>query len=535
MMQERDDLRDEVDDELSLQPVLRTLWSYRRTMQMAFSVTLLVCILAALFAYAWAPTERVASLGFQLTFEGADRGEYPNGTKFSSAEMVSSPVLAEVFKSNDLQRYTTFAKFKDAVFVLQSNRDLELLSYEYTAKLSDSKLGPVDRARLEEEFRKKRESLSSAGYSLNMRRNETLLKIPDALLNKILQDTVSTWASLTAEKKGAMRYNIPVLSKNALQKDFFGSEDYIISADLLRTKIERILKTVITMSEIPGASAVRMNAEQLSLADLRANLEDLNRFKVEPLVSLIRSSGLSRNPTRIGEYFEGRLIETQLARTEAEQRVKSLQEALRGYEQTSGGSTPAPAAPASGGSVTPQLTEGFIDRLVQMSTQSIDVDYRQALTKKIIDDGMVLAELNRQAEYYQLMRQSFALVKARADAAIAADLTKRLSQVFDEVARAVDQVQAFYALISQQNLNPDAVVYTVTTPFMVRSTSGLSFATTLLYLFVALMAAVIIIPLACLAHEYFRHWIAPAPAAHEAHAVHGGRPPGSGGGHASGL
>ena len=56
-----------------------------------------------------------------------------------------------------------------------------------------------------------------------------------------------------------MRYNIPVLSKNALQKDFLASEDYIISADILRTKIERILKSVAAMAEIPGASAVRMN------------------------------------------------------------------------------------------------------------------------------------------------------------------------------------------------------------------------------------------------------------------------------------
>ena len=45
--------------------------------------------------------------------------------------------------------------------------------------------------------------------------------------------------------------------------------------------------------------------------------------------------------------------------------------------------------------MTPQLSESFIDKLVQMSTQSIDVDYRRALTKRIIDDGMVLAELKR--------------------------------------------------------------------------------------------------------------------------------------------
>ena len=114
-----------------------------------------------------------------------------------------------------------------------------------------------------------------------------------------------------------------IKSPRLLQKDFLASEDYIISADILRTKIERILKSVVAMTEIPGASAVRMT-DQVGLADLRANLEDLNRFKVEPLISLIRESGLSRNPSRIGQYFEGRLVEVQLARTEAEQRIKSM-------------------------------------------------------------------------------------------------------------------------------------------------------------------------------------------------------------------
>jgi hypothetical protein len=531
MNEERDDLRAEVDEALSLQPVLRTLWSYRRVIELSLAVVVLCCVVVALFAYAWAPKERIASLGFQLAFEGADRGEYPNGTKFSSAELASTPVLAEVFRANDLQRYTDFGKFKDAVFVLQTNRDLELLSYEYTAKLSDSKLGPVDRARLEEEFRKKRESLSSAGYSLNIRRQERLLTIPDSLLSKILQDTLSTWATHTAAKKGAMRYNIPVLSRNALQKDFFASEDYIISADLLRTKIERMLKAVMLMGEIPGASAVRMGTEQVGIADLRANLEDLNRFKLEPLISVIRSTGLSKNPSRISEYFEGRLFEVQLAATETDQRIKSMLEALRGYAQQPNTVTaPLPASP--GQSVTPQLSESFIDRLVQMSTQSIDIDYRQNLTKRIIDDGAVLAEMKRQADYYEAMRKSFASVSSRQEATVSADASRRLGQAYDEVARSLDQVQAFYALLSQQNLSPDTVVYTVTTPFLVRTTSGLSLARTLLYLFVALLIALVVIPLACLAHEYFRHLISPP---HTAPALRGDTSGASGSGHATGL
>jgi hypothetical protein len=510
MSEERDDPRDGFDDELSLQPVLRTLWSYRRTMQLAFAATVLTCVAAAILAYTLAPSERVASLSFQLLFEGADRGEYPNATKFSSAEFVSTPVLTVVFASNDLQRYTPFTKFKDAMFVLQANRDLELLSYEYEAKLSDSKLGPVDRSRLEEEFIKKRESLRSASYSLNLRRSEGLVKIPDSLLSKILQDTLSTWARETADKKGAVRYDIPVLSRNALQKELLSSEDYIISVDLLRTKIERILKAIATMTEIPGVSAVRMGDEQIGLTDLRANLEDLNRFRVEPLISLIRASGLSRNRTRIGEYFDGRLFEVELARTETSRRIKTVQDALLSYEQRGVNHLGPAPVDRSGSTITPQLSESFIDKLVQMSTQSIDVDYRQKLTKNIIDDGMVLAELDRQAEYYRTMRQSFVAVHGRVDEQIASEVTRRLHASFDEVGRILDQVQSFYRLISKFNLNPDTVIYTVSSPFVIRKTSALALSTLVLYIVVVLMASMIVIPLACLGYDYFRQSTLPA-------------------------
>ena len=164
------------------------------------------------------------------------------------------------------------------------------------------------------------------------------MQLPDSLLGKILQDTLSTWAKQAAERKGAVRYDIPVVSKNVLQKGLIDSEDYVIDVDMLRTKVERILKTLAAMQEIPGASAIRVGSEQVGLADLIANLEDLKRVKVEPLIGVIRASGVSRSPSRMDQYFEGRLFEVRLAQAERSQRIKSMQEALRDYEER--GTTP---------------------------------------------------------------------------------------------------------------------------------------------------------------------------------------------------
>ena len=46
------------------------------------------------------------------------------------------------------------------------------------------------------------------------------------------------------------------------------------------------------------------------------------------------------------------------------------------------------------------------DRSVEMSTKSVDMEYRQDLTKKIIEDGLVVAEMSRQATYYEAMRRA---------------------------------------------------------------------------------------------------------------------------------
>jgi hypothetical protein len=195
---------DDHQDQVSLNPLFEVLWAYRQTLRNG--VLIASAAVAALFIAVWflVPADRFGTLHFRVLFEGAGEGKYPNGTPFSSSEIVATPVLDQVYKANDLQRYMDFTSFKESLCALESNADLELLSYEYQTKLSDTKLTPVDRARIEAEFRKKLESLKSAEFSLNLRRSERMKKLPGALVTKILDDTLSEWARQAREQKGAL-------------------------------------------------------------------------------------------------------------------------------------------------------------------------------------------------------------------------------------------------------------------------------------------------------------------------------------------
>ena len=155
-------------------------------------------------------------------------------------------------------------------------------------------------------------------------------------MTKILDDTLAEWARQASEQKGALKYDIPIFSNNILQRDVVTREDYLVAVDILRTKVSKILFNIDSISEVPGASLMRTGKTHLSLAEIRLNLEDLLRFDIEPSISLIMSSRLSKDPLRAKMYLQDQLRQIVLSREQAQQRIKAVQEPLREYVTQTG-------------------------------------------------------------------------------------------------------------------------------------------------------------------------------------------------------
>ena len=505
---------DVYDDEISLQPLLKTLWSYRQVISLAVAGVMGIFVVVVLAAYVLLPVERLGTLEFRLLFEGASQGQYPNGTPFSSAEITSTPVLAEVFETNDLEPYGSYEDFKNSIFVLQSNPELELLSYEYQARLADSRLSPVDRAGIEEEFQTRRDSLTDPRFSLNFREDARLSPMSPSVVSKVLDDTLATWARQADERKGALQYNIPVFSKNILRRDLIEAEDYITGIDILRAQVRRIIANIDEIATLPGAAVIRIGDGRTSLAEVRVNLEDILRFQIQPLVGLIRMTGLSRDPESLGRYIDDQLFQISLERAEAGKRVVAVQESLRAYmlqrgavpEAGAGGAIPRPAP--GGEAMMPQLGESFLDRLVEMSTMNGDIEYRQGLIDRIIEESVAVAALEREQAYYEDLSRSVADLgspSGRADReSELVSVEARFEGAFDQVVAAVDQVNAIYEELSTHNLNPTTLLYTVTAPFTMRTERALSLRTAVLYGALVFMLSLFLVPLGCLVHSYFQ-------------------------------
>ena len=454
-------------------------------------------------------------------FEGADEGRYPNGLPFARSEIVAAPVLTEVYEANELERYGTYEELKNGIFILESNRELDLLGFEFQTKLADTRLTPVDRASLEEEFRQRRQGLQVPQYVINYLRPSSVASIPDVLLSKVLSDALSVWADQAATRRGVLNYQTRLYTPNLLSQEF-PEDDYVVRADILRGKVNRFIDNLADLEALPGISVVRVGENRISLSEIRANMEDLFQYRLDPLTAYIWNNGLSRDADLLGSYMENRRFETELDLREAEGKSRSLEEALRAYvanrvvsgiDDESGASADAPSAgmPA----LITQFGDSFLDRLIALAGATEDVQYRQQLTDRVIGSRQEIVQLQRERAYYNRMNDVLGSVlrPGRRDTpdpeAVHAAET-RFAEILDAVVENVDQANAVYTQVSAQNLNPRTALFTITSPFTVATLRGISLGRLALYGVIALVICLIAVPLICLLHHYLRQQIRPA-------------------------
>src|SRR6185369_16699492 len=138
-----------------------------------------------------------------------------------------------------------------------------------------------------------------------------------------------------------------------------------------------------------GIGVIRSRKTQRSLTDIKDQFEDLLRFRVEPLMSIIRARGMTSNADQTVAFLEAQLEHDKRNLKAAQDEADSIRDSLAVYSldkrALSPGAEPntSPAAPSAKGNagetLMPQLSDSFIDRLVSLTRNAGDLEYRQKL------------------------------------------------------------------------------------------------------------------------------------------------------------
>jgi hypothetical protein len=442
--------------------VLRILKAYGRSAILAAVAAAALVAAPGWWYLQWGqPVRRWSYLEFRPTFSSAAQMRYPNNLPFSPSDVTAGPVLDLVYDTSEIEQYCAPDEFRAAFFVEQRSDQSVLLDLEYQARLAEARVELVERRVLEEEYAAKRLALPLQ-YRLVFVAPSACSKIPGRVVDKLLVSVLATWASESETKRGVLNHQVEVLSPGTLDVTSAGPGGWVLGADLLRTALERIIRSLEEVAALPGAALVRLGPERLTFMELRGKLLDLLGARLEPLVmtsgrSLVRESFVWVNETVNSAVRE---------QDAAEGRANVYQAALREFSgATRGIDSDRAAAPAGVNSsgvqtLTPQIDRSFIDRIIEMS--SATAEFRRELTENMVAENLAAVSARTRASYYRRLLQS--LRESGSAQLSQQDLEDRLGEIVAEGKVLTKQFGDLYDEFSRVALRPAAALYRTDKP-----------------------------------------------------------------------
>ncbi len=420
-----------------------------------------VAVLAVV--YVLRPTQEQSTVVFRLLFKGVEKNQYPNGMQFTPSDIVATPVLTEVFRRNHLEKFGEFDDFKSAFAVINRNPAIERLRRQYAPLLEDRRLTPVDRQKLEADYDNKMKAIQNGEFTLVLQREGSIAKWPATLAGKILEDVLSVWAE-QSKSRGVFKFDLSIYSENLLTEITNSSSDYTLLLDRLRLAITRITGNLQELGEIPGARLVRVGEHKVSLGELQANLRDNLNFDLREANSIIFSFGLFREPVLTEAYLKEQLFRLDIERKELQARNEGMQRTVAEYAASrSGGNQAGGSTSGANAGLMPQLSDGFLDRILDLSGQNTDIVFRQDISRQVIANEKEMYALDTERQLYQ--RSLDALQKGGTVSGVNGKqiVDERINNLITRLRVTLQNVALLHEELSTRNLQP-SLVYTLVEP-----------------------------------------------------------------------
>ena len=453
-------------------------------------------VIVAILFFVTSTSQRTTSQPFQLIFAGAANGHYPNGLTFSPVEIVSSPILIKVYNRNSLGRFLTLNDFSRSMFVLESNPAYDALAREYEARLSDSKLSTLDRERIQKEFDLKREAITKNEFSINFVRNGAAARVPESMVRAVLVDTLNVWADDAVNQQHALDYRVAVLSPNVIDRGV-GGGDTVAEILMLRSQISKVVDNIKELNTLPGAELVKTPGDRLSLAEISLRLDEILRFKLEPLMTFVATRHLVTNPASAQRFVQDQLAYDQRRLESIQANANAYRDALALYAQRTNdtGVSSAASSTASKGNpetVSPLINESFIDRLVELTSRSSDIEYRRNLANEYRKAAQAAIPYATAIAYDKQVLDQLQLGGGAVSPQDSAYYQSTTAAIRDEVRHLIGRINDIYQ-IESGNLRPSSQLFSMTAPPVTRNERSRSLTSIGLVGIVVMLSALVVV------------------------------------------
>jgi hypothetical protein len=394
----------------------------------------------------------------QFTFESEERRRYPNGVLFTINEILDLPILAAVYNRLELEHFSIereefYAGFSIRPFALT---ELEIVE-QVRQQLSDRRILSVERERLEQQLRTRLEQASRRAAELSFTVRPPLV-LPPEVGRAIVQLVPRVWSQDAIEKKGILRLKTFSGVMNVISRELIGQQALPLSILALTEASLRLDERLAEMSNTPGIWTVRDPASGKSFRDFERDIRDLQLLHIKPLRAALTTYAFPKNGGELRAILQQHINDLEILQADAAKQAEAVGESLTRFVDAI--ASPARASPArraperqgaeqgaAGGTTIPQVGEGFIDRIIELTRASRDAERNQAF---IMDQTTTQLDLNRRAIAYGIeqTRWKEMLANLPSDGTAPEPDEVARERIVQQLRFAIDEINAKWAALS---------------------------------------------------------------------------------------
>ena len=367
------------DDEIDLKQLFLSIWSGRGLIA---GVALALCLLVGIFfGIRFLSFAGYSSHDIQLrfTFPGAEKGLYPNKSKFQLSDIISNQVLNSVYDKYKLQSSDlTPSDFINNITIRPAAINREFIDAKYKSRLSSKKISQAEIEGLEAAYKLELNTAShrSAILSYSSTNQDVLSK---QIIERILFDIPVIWSELAIKQHGVL--DLPVISTNAIEISELKNEEYAIGTALIHDSIKLLQNSLEELQSNQRIALVRDPASGMTIKDLRNQLKTFQSYRLEPLDTLITSQQAYRDLSTVKIYLKSKL---QTLEDDLDKTLKKANIYKTAYsEHTQSSNNLRTGFKPSSGTNT-ELGDAFIGQLLKLGDEASESKYRQQLTSEQI-------------------------------------------------------------------------------------------------------------------------------------------------------
>lgn len=387
----------EQDEEFDWKKFLHNAWAVRKPVLL--SVVIVTVGYCGFFIFKLLRSSPLITYSkiIHFTFQGAEKGHYPNKSRFDISDLIAPNLLAQVYDQVGLsKREISKSRFIRSFSVLPYIPTYKLILQKYEALGNKRNIQVSEAKQLQIDMAKEIDQLQNRSVRLSFK--SKWRAIENKKIKNILLSVPRQWANKMVNDYDVLELDTKLHSKKLFDESLYTNMDYLLALDLLLTNIQAVSNTVSELLQRPSGKRVVDEKTGYYLVDIQKFLADVQDYDLRLLTSAIREKGISNNPELVTLYYEYENSRLKRERDYTSMQVELIEKTLKNYSLTSFNIAPTNNATETAGDII-QASGDFLDKIADLIREGDDLQYRQNLYDQILQHNHHLAYID-----YQIVR-----------------------------------------------------------------------------------------------------------------------------------